>query len=410
MKKNKGIIILIISLILLIIGLVVYLKFFSGSSNNITNVKEDNNVETKTSNNASTDKLDFSSYNSTDVDLSTVSNKYSITEKGVYNLKGTLNGYIEINTEENVVLVLNGVTINNTNGPCINVLNAKNVYIKLEGESTLTDGSNYTGFEDIDACIYSKDDLIFYGDGTLNVNANYNDGIVSKDDLLIYNGTYNIKSKDDAIKGKDSVQIEDGKFNITSGGDGIKSTNEEDIEKGIITINGGTISINSTTDGFDSTNKFIMNKGTISINAGDDGIHADGYIEINDGNISISGTEGIESTYVKINGGTIDIEASDDGINAGNKRSDYSVIIEINGGDITIKMAQGDTDGIDSNGDLTINGGTINITGQSAFDYDGTGTLNGGTLIVNGEEVHELTNQMMGPGGMQGGPQGRMRY
>ena len=74
-------------------------------------------------------------------------------------------------------------------------------------------------------------------------------------------------------------------------------------------------------------------------------------------------------------------------------------------------MAQGDTDGIDSNGDLTITGGTINITGQSAFDYDGTATYTGGTLIVNGEEIHELTNQMMGPGGMgPGGMNGqRMR-
>ena len=71
-------------------------------------------------------------------------------------------------------------------------------------------------------------------------------------------------------------------------------------------------------------------------------------------------------------------------------------------------MGQGDTDGIDSNGDLTINGGTINITGQSSFDYDGTATYNGGTLIVNGEEVYEITNQFggMGPGGMQGGPAG----
>ena len=73
-------------------------------------------------------------------------------------------------------------------------------------------------------------------------------------------------------------------------------------------------------------------------------------------------------------------------------------------------MGPGDTDAIDSNGDLTINGGTIDITAQSPFDFDGTGALNGGTITVNGEQVTELTNQMMGgPGGapMQGGPGGR---
>ena len=44
--------------------------------------------------------------------------------------------------------------------------------------------------------------------------------------------------------------------------------------------------------------------------------------------------------------------------------------------------------------------------------YDGKATYNGGTLIVNGEETNEITNQFGGggPGGMQGGPQGRMRY
>ena len=407
--KNKSITILIIVLLILIGGITTYLVFFN-SKGDESKQEETKTVETTKEDTASTDKLDFSSYETTNVDLNKES-KLSITKKGVYNLTGTLNGYIEINTEDNVVLVLKSATINNTSGPCINVINAKNVYIKLEGESTLTDGTNYN-IEEADACIYSKDDLIFYGDGTINVNANYNDGIVSKDDLLIYSGTINVTSKDDAIKGKDSVDIEDGSFNITAGGDGIKSTNEEDAEKGIITINGGNININSETDGFDSTNKFIMNKGTITINSGDDGVHADGYLEINEGTLNITASEGLEATYVKINGGTINISASDDGINAGNKRSDYSVLIEINGGTVTIKMGQGDTDGIDSNGDLTINGGTINVTGQSAFDYDGTATYNGGTLIVNGEEVQDITNQF---GGMQGGmrgnpPQGGMRY
>ena len=114
---------------------------------------------------------------------------------------------------------------------------------------------------------------------------------------------------------------------------------------------------------------------------------------------------GIEATYVKINEGNINISAADDGINAGNKSNNYSVTIEINGGNITIAMGQGDTDGIDSNGNLYINGGTINITGNSPFDYDGTAEYNGGTLIVNGSQTNTITNQMMG-GGMNGGRNG----
>ena len=75
--------------------------------------------------------------------------------------------------------------------------------------------------------------------------------------------------------------------------------------------------------------------------------------------------------------------------------------MEINDGNITIKMGQGDTDAIDSNGNITINGGTINITGNSAFDYDGTAKKNGGKIIINGTETDTITNQMMG-GGMKG--------
>ncbi len=68
-------------------------------------------------------------------------------------------------------------------------------------------------------------------------------------------------------------------------------------------------------------------------------------------------------------------------------------------------MGAGDTDAVDSNGDLIITGGTINITAQSAFDYDGNLTHTGGTIIVNGKETNTITSQMMG--GQMGGFGGR---
>ncbi|MBR3436559.1 MAG: hypothetical protein IKG97_02260, partial [Lachnospiraceae bacterium] len=71
----------------------------------------------------------------------------------------------------------------------------------------------------------------------------------------------------------------------------------------------------------------------------------------------------------------------------------------------TIVMGAGDTDAVDSNGDLIITGGTINITAQSAFDCDGSITHTGGTIIVNGVETNMVTNQMMG--GPMGGFGGR---
>ncbi len=470
MKKNiRKVIPLIILFVFIIVAIIAYgiavksRKSNTSTSSNVVSIEYD----------ASSEDLDFSKYDTKEVKLSSVKGKYEITKKGVYVLTGELSGYIEVNSEDNVVLVLKNATIKNDNGPCINVLNAKNVYIKLDGNNSLSDGSSYSGLEDgVNAVIYSKDDLILYGDGSLSINGNYEDAIVSKDDLKILGGKYIIETNDDGIKGKDSVTIADGNFEIISGGDAIKSTNSEESDKGniliqkgtfkivsygdgissenVLDIEGGTFdittgggtkgttgkqgdfgssdsssetestkglkagtsilindiktTINSVDDGIHTNGNITINKGDFTINSDDDAIHADGLIEINNGTFNINAAEGIEATYIKINDGTITISATDDGINAGNKSDAYSVTIEINGGHIKVDMAQGDTDGIDSNGDLYINGGTVEVNCNSPFDYDGTAEYNGGTIIVNGEETNSITNQMMGGQGRFGGP------
>ena len=150
--------------------------------------------------------------------------------------------------------------------------------------------------------------------------------------------------------------------------------------------------------------------GSATVSSNDKGIHADGKIVIDGGTFKITGTEGIEATNIVINGGDINIEATDDGINASQKSTSYSVSFEMNGGNVTIAMGPGDTDAIDSNGDLYINGGTLTITAQSPFDYDGTAKYSGGTMVVNGQTTTSITNQFDGqaggmmPGGQAGGP------
>ncbi len=396
-KKDK--IVVIGLLVLLLGGIGAYFFFTNGSlSGKVSGSSISANVKSQISD------TNWDSYDSNDITLNDKS--IEITKEGTYTLTGEIkDGLIYINTDGNVKLILNGVSVTNSKGPAIYVENAEKVEIETVKGTTnyLEDGSSYSGYdEEIEGVIYSKDDLVLSGNGLLKIIANLGDAIVSKDDLKITSASYNIQAADDAIKGKDSVEITGGTFTIDAKGDGIKSTNDTDSSKGFILISGGTYNI-SANDAIDAETNINITGGTFTINALEDGIHANGLLQIDGGTINVTGGEGLEATYVKINDGTINISATDDGINAANKSSAYSIAVEINGGNITIKMGQGDTDGIDSNGNLYINGGTINITGQSPFDYDGEAKYTGGTMIVNGEKTTSISNQFGGAGGMHGG-------
>ena len=318
----------------------------------------------------------------------------TITSAGVYVISGSASNasvIVDAGDDDKVQLVLNGLTLNNSGTPAIYVKNADKVFVTTASgtvnELTVSGSFTSDGDTNTDAVIFSKDDLVLNGLGTLNISSTDN-GVSCKDDLKITGGTISINCASDALEANDSIAVADGSITIKTSKDGLHAENDEDNSQGYIYICGGTM----------------------DITAGSDGIQATTITQIDGGDITISGSEGIEATYVQINGGTIKISASDDGINGSAKSSAYSVRVEINGGDITIDMGQGDTDGIDSNGDIYIDGGTVSVNGQSPFDYDGQGQLNGGTVIVNGSETTELTNQfgggMGGPGGMQGGPGG----
>jgi hypothetical protein len=317
----------------------------------------------------------------------------TITTAGVYVVSGSADNMsiiVEATSEDKVQIVLDGVTISNKDFPCIYVKQADKVFVTTtDSVNTLTDTGTFSadGSTNTDAVIFSKDDLTLNGIGTLYISSSDN-GISCKDDLCITGGTISISCKSDALEAGDSIRIADGDISISSKKDGLHAEDDDDDTTGFIYICGGSL----------------------NISASDNGIHAITTVQIDDGNISVSAREGIEATYVQINGGTITINASDDGINAGKKSKSLTPTIEINGGYITIKMASGDTDGIDSNGNLYITGGTIDVTCNSPFDYDGTGSYTGGTLIVNGVQTNTLTSQMMGGQGGMGGRGGFIRF
>ena len=311
----------------------------------------------------------------------------SIMEEGLYVISGTATNVtirIDVGKEDKVQLVLDGVSITNENAPAVTVISGDKVFVTTTAsQNTLSVTGAFTPDGDIntDAVIFSKSDLVLNGVGTLTINSGKGNGITSKDDLKITGGTYVVTSYLDAFEANDAILIYDGNISIDTKKDGLHSENKDDLSLGII---------------------YIRN-GTLSIKAGDDAIRGSSIVQIDGGLIEIeSCVEGIEATTIQVNGGEIVTYATDDGINA-TRKANGEVLIEVNGGFIKITMASGDTDAFDANGNIVINGGTIDISAMSAFDADGTGVLNGGTVTVNGEVITEITLTQGGPGGMRPG-------
>lgn len=286
-----------------------------------------------------------------------------------YVLSGnTSAGSFKLYSEKKTQITLNGVSITNTSGPAINVQpyndDSGRVFVMLNSGTTnsLGDGATYNtpNGEDAKGTVFAEGKLIFVGTGNLTVNGNYKHGIVSDDYVRIAEGTITIASAvSDGIHTNDAFYMDGGTLSITCESDAIE------VEKGHI----------------------VINDGIITLKAGDDGIAAsytddstiDPYVTINGGTFGITAAgEGIESkSTLTINAGTFTINTVDDGLNAGKA-------IYINGGELYVKSTTNDA--VDSNGTLTVTGGTIIAIGASApeaaFDCDNnTFKITGGTLL-----------------------------
>lgn len=335
--------------------------------------------------------------------------------------------------------------------------------LAIGGTGTLTvDGNAKNGIKG------AADAVITVAEVKLNINA-ANDGLSCDDELNITGGTLSITAGGDAVKASPdtgdtenpdttslgNVTISGGTLTLNATEDGIQADGDLTISGGTfhvktngghttaladdsasckgfkaggaLTVTGGTLTVDSADDALHANTDITISGGTLTLATGDDGVHADNDLVIGTRGASSTSTprinitasyEGLEGTTVTVYSGDIDVAASDDGVNAANstlgERSD-KYAINIAGGDLYIDAG---SDGLDSNNDINITGGKVEVYGadammDAAIDYDGTFTLSGGTLFGAGMEPSAGTQAYIAvgetspSGGMGSGPNGQ---
>ena len=212
---------------------------------------------------------------SKNINLNNYKSNININKGGEYSITGDFEYSILVDTEEKVILNLDGVNINSKVNSAIANINTGELVVNIVKGSTntLKDG----GSSELDGCIYSTGKLTIEGEGKLNVYGNQEEGegiSTTDNDITINGGEIYIESNDDGIN---------------TGGD----------NGGVITINSGNIYIKASGDGIDSNNSLIINGGKIytmgSSIGGDAGIDTDKDFKINGGEVIALGSDMLQN-------------------------------------------------------------------------------------------------------------------
>ena len=297
------------------------------------------------------------------------------------------------------------------------------------------------------AALRSKTTLNITGAGSLAVYGYINNGIASVGDLTVEGGSISITSTNDALKSRAVLTVAGGSISIQSQADGVQADgglmllggemnivtgggaaaakrsggewgrspwdadDSNDVSRkgiksdGDIIVQDGTFTLDTEDDAVHAKGSIEYMGGELTAASGDDGVHADGQITVTGGSVVVTRSyEGVEAKAVVILDGTVGITSSDDGINVnggdfgwGRRASDepeaeddgIEPMLRIAGGTVLVDASG---DGLDSNSDLFIEGGTILVSGPSdnfnaALDHGDGGYdffVTGGILMAAG--------------------------
>lgn len=278
-----------------------------------------------------------------------------------------------------------------------------------------------------------KDSLSVLG-GTITVESG-GDGLKSDEDedatagyVLIRGGEISVVAGGDGIVAHSDALLAGGSIDIESGGGASTGAALETSSKGVKTgvyliVEGADLSVDSADDSLHSDGAIRLSSGTLELASGDDGIHAEVAAVLDGADVTVSqSNEGLEAGLITVADGSVDITASDDGINGSGSTSveagaaaaaassdetgaveqqdqrqagpggggadftDSGELVTISGGSLVVNAGG---DGLDSNGSISITGGTTTVwgptnDGNGALDYNGTMSVTGGTLLAVG--------------------------
>lgn len=200
----------------------------------------------------------------------------TLTEEVTYLISGTLDdGMLIIDADENakLQLVLNGVDIHSQTMAPLYIRTADKVYITLADgtTNTLSNGGTFTSIDDnnIDATLFSKQDLTINGSGILTIISPSGHGMACKDDLVITGGVFSITSASHGIDANDSVRMTGNvQLAIQAGKDGLHVENSEDASLGFVYISNSQLSVEAQGDGLSASAHLQIEDGHFEILAG----------------------------------------------------------------------------------------------------------------------------------------------
>lgn len=317
-----------------------------------------------------------------------------IQEEGTYILSGILeDGQIVVNGENThkIRLILDGVNIHSSNSAAIFIQQADKVFITTAKgtENILRNGGSFEETEyDIDAAVFSKEDLTLNGEGSLTIESPAGHGVVSKDDLVVTGGSYTVTSSGHGFVGKDSVRVAGGTFSVTAGKDGIHAENNDDTTLGFGYFSGGSFRISAEGDGISASNSLLITGGDYQITAGGGSENGTKANSDNYGGFPGGGRPGGGRPGGRGDTGSTQTDensTSMKGIKAGGDLTVQNGAFQINAAD----------DGVHSNTNLTVSGGSFHIaTGDDGFHAEETLTVNSGEITITesyeGLEGHHI--------------------